>query len=144
MHGKSKRFSPSLHLSNDPKSRKVVKDFLARYGLMVNDNENKYGVDLISSDGTLQIELERRLPWVDEEFPYNEVNVPERKAKFLKDGDVQYIILSREFDRLGIIMGKNVKPFIVDDNLVANPNKYVREGEFFYKVPKQAFKWVKV
>lgn len=144
MYGKSKRFSPSLHQGNDPKSRQVVRDFLARYGLVVKDNPNRYGVDLISDDGLLQIEVEHRLPWVDEEFPYNEINVPERKAKFLKDGDVQYIILSRAFDRLGIIMGKVIKPFIVDDNLVANPNKYVRDGEFFYKVPKEAFRWVKV
>ena len=144
MYGRSKRFSQSLHQSNDPKSRQIVKDYLARYGLIVKDNSDKYGVDLISDDGNLQIELEHRLPWVDEEFPYAEVNVPERKAKFLKEGKVQYIILSRAYDRLGIILGEIIKPYIVDDNLVVNPNKFVRNDEYFFKVPKTAFKWVKI
>jgi hypothetical protein len=144
MYGKSKRFSPSLHQSNDPKSRQVVKDYLARYGLIVADNTNKYGVDLVSADGLLQIEVEHRLPWVDETFPYSEVNVPERKAKFFKDGKVQYVILSRAYDRLGIILGHVIQPFIVDDNLVVNPNKFVRNDEYFFKIPIDLFKWVKV
>lgn len=144
MYGESKRFSPSLHQGNDPKSRTVVKDYLARYGMIVDDNPNKYGVDLISKDGTLQVEVEHRLPWIEEEFPYTEVNVPERKAKFLREGNVQYIILSRAYDRLGIIMGRDIKQFIVDENLVLNPNKYVKNNEYFFKVPISAFKWVKV
>jgi len=144
MYGRSKRFSPSLHQSNDPKSRQIVKDYLAQFGLIVKDNSDKYGVDLVSEDGLLQIELEHRLPWVDEEFPYAEINVPERKAKFLREGQVQYIILSRAYDRLGIVTGEIIQQFIVDDNLVVNPNKYVRNDEYFFKVPKAAFKWVKI
>jgi len=144
MYGASKRFSQSLHQGNDPKSRTVVKDFLAKNGLVVKDNPDRYGVDLISDDGTLKIEVEHRLPWVEDEFPYSEINVPERKAKFLKDGNVQYIILSRAYTWLGIVMGKEIKPYIVDDNLVVNPNKYVRNDEYFFKVPRDVFRWVKV
>lgn len=144
MFGKSKRFSATLHQSNDPKSRQVVKGYLAQYGLIVDDNTNRYGVDLVSADGSLQIEVEHRLPWVDEEFPYNEINVPERKAKFFREGNVQYIILSRAYDRLGIITGKDIKQFIVDDNLVVNPNKFVRNDEYFFKIPRNSFKWVQL
>jgi hypothetical protein len=137
MYGKSKRFSSSLHRNNDPKSRQVIKNYLARYGLIVKDNPDKFGVDLISDDGLLKIEVEHRLPWVDEEFPYNE-------SKFFKDGDVQYIILSRGYDRLGIVTGEEIKPFIVDDNLVVNPNRFVKNDEYFFKIPKGIFKWVKL
>lgn len=144
MYGVHKKFSKTLHGNNDPRSRQVVKDYLAQYGLIVKDNPDKYGVDLISDDQLLRIEVEHRLPWVDEEFPYGEINVPERKAKFLKDGDVQYIILSRAYDRLGIIMGKVIKAFIVDNNLVVNPNKFVKNDEYFFKIPKEAFRWVKI
>lgn len=144
MHGVSKRFSQSLHQGNDPKSRKVVQDFLAKFGIPVKDNPNKYGVDLISEDGSLQVEVEHRLPWVDEDFPFSEVNVPERKAKFLREGNCQYIILSRNYSRIGIIRGQDIKPFIVDDNLALNPNKYVRNDEYFYKVPVGSFKWITV
>lgn len=144
MYGEHKRFNAALHRGNDPKSRTVVKEYLSKNGLIVEDNSNKYGVDLISKDGTLQIEVEHRLPWVEEEFPYAEINVPERKAKFLREGNVQYIILSRAYDRLGIIMGRDIKSFIVDENLVMNPNKYVKNNEYFFKVPSTAFRWVKV
>ena len=112
--------------------------------MVVTDNPNQYGVDLISEDGTLQVEVEHRPPWSDEEFPFSEVNVPERKAKFLKEGKVQYVILSRDYSHLGIISGDAVKPFIVDENLALNKNKYVRNDEYFFKVPTSAFKWVKV
>lgn len=144
MIGKSKKFDSELHEGNDPKSRQVVKEYLASNGMLVRDNPNKYGVDLISEDGSLQIELEHRLPWVNPQFPFSEVNVPERKAKFLRDGDVHYIILSKDYTWIGIILGKDIKPFIVNENLVENPNKFVKDKEMFFKVPIGAFKFVKV
>jgi len=58
-----KRFSQPLHDASDPKSRQIVKDYLARYGLVVENNPNKFGIDLISEDGSLRIELERKIPW---------------------------------------------------------------------------------
>lgn len=144
MYGARKKFSQSLHRGNDPQSRRVVQEYFKKQGIVLNDNPNQFGVDLVSPDGTLQIEVEHRLPWVDEDFPFSEVNVPERKAKFLQEGKSQYIILSRDFSRMGVIRGKDVMPFIVDDNLAHNPNKYVRDGEYFYKIPREAFKWIKI
>ena len=144
MIGVSKRFNKSLHQGNDPKSRKIVREYLERNGVIVKDHPNKYGIDLISDDGTLQLELEHRNSWTEEEFNYDTINVPERKAKFLKDGIVHYVILSRDYSAIGIILGEVIKPYIVDDNLVMNSNKYVRENEFFYKIPKEKFIWIKL
>jgi len=143
MHGIRKRFNQQLHDSHDPKSRKVVKEYLAKLGIIVKDNPNKKGVDLISDDGELKIELEHRPPWVGEEFPYSEVNILERK-KYLAEGKIQYIILSRDFSRLGIITGDVIKKYIIDENLHHNPNKNVWKDEYVYKVPTSAFTWVKV
>lgn len=144
MFGVHKQFSRSLHKGNDPQSRRVVKEFFQKRGITLNDNPNEYGIDLVSPDGTLMVEVEHRLPWTDEEFPFAEINIPERKAKFLRDGKCQYVILSCNFSRMGIVRGPDVQPFITDDNLAHNPNKYVRNGEYFYKVPRTAFKWVTV
>lgn len=144
MIGVSKKFSQSLHRSNDPKSRRVVKEYLAKQGIAVDDNPNKFGVDLISKDGTLQIEVEHRLVWADEEFPFEEINVPERKAKFFKENYIGYAILSRDYTHVGMIDGKTLRSFLVDENLKESPNKFVRENEYFYKVPKSAFRWMKV
>ncbi len=144
MFGERKPFSRSLHKGNDPQSRRVVKEFFKKQGIPLDDNPNEFGVDLISPDGTLQVEVEHRLPWTEEEFPFAEINVPERKAKFLREGKCQYIILSRDFSRMGIVRGPDVQPFITDDNLEHSPNKFVRNGEYFYKVPRTAFRWVSV
>ena len=55
-----------------------------------------------------------------------------------------YAILSCDFSRMGIIEGKDVKEYIVDTNLHLNKNKYVKDGEYFYKVPIIKFKWITI
>ena len=144
MIGEHKKFSPKLFRQNDPTSRKVVKEYLAKQGIVVNDNTNRYGVDLISEDGALQVEVEHRLVWDDDDFPFSEINVPERKAKFFVENSIAYFILSRDYSHIGMIDGKILRQYIVDYNLKESSNKYVREGEYFYKVPKDAFKWDKI
>ncbi len=143
MYGIRKRFSQSLNDLHDTPSRKVVKEYLAKQGIIVKDNSNKKGVDLVSEDGSIQIELEHRPPWKDADFPYSEVNVLERK-KYLGEGKIDYIILSHDFKRLGIITGKAIQPYITDDNLHHHRNKNVYEGEYVYKVPTDKFKWVTI
>lgn len=144
MLGESKKFDRTLHQGNDPKSRQVVKDYLAKQGFIVEDNTNQYGVDLVSEDGAIQVEVEHRLPWTGERFPFSEINVPERKAKFFRNGKVHYVILSKDYSRLGIILGKNIQTFMGNDNLVENPNKFVKNNELFFKVPCNQFRWIKI
>jgi len=144
MFGERKPFSRALHQSNDPQSRRVVIEYFKKQGIPLVENNNQYGVDLLSPDGAVRMELEHRLPWVGEDFPFSEINVPERKAKFLDDGVTAYAILSRDFSRMGIIEGKDIKPYIVDTNLHLNRNKYVKDGEYFYKIPTEKFKWIAI
>jgi hypothetical protein len=143
MVGIRKKFDRPRFLKSDPQSRKVVKEYYKKQGIVLNDNPNRFGIDLISEDGSLQIELEHRPPWKDECFPYSDVNIMARK-QYLQDGNVDYIILSRDFKKLGIIKGKDLKPYIVDTNLHHHRNKDVYEGEYVYKIPVEKFKWVTV
>jgi hypothetical protein len=144
MIGTSKKFSKSLFQGNDPKSRKVVKEYLSKQGIIVEDNPNKFGVDLISKDNTFQVEVEHRLVWKEDEFPYDEINVPERKAKFFIENYIAYFILSCDYSGLGMIDGTTIRKYLIDENLKMSPNKYVKENEYFYKIPKSAFKWIKL
>jgi hypothetical protein len=144
MKGAYKQFDQKLFNQNDPKSREVVKTYLAANNIPVDDNPDKYGVDLISTDGSLKIEVERRLVWDYFEFPFNDINLPERKAKFFVENNVAYIIVSKDYSRLGIINGKTIKEYINTKNLKENRNRLVDSGELFYKLPKDKFKWVKV
>jgi hypothetical protein len=144
MIGIKKSFSKKLHRQNDPASRRIVKEYFSKQGIIIEDNPDKFGVDLLSKDGTLKIEVEHRLVWIDDDFPFAEVNVPERKAKFFVENSVAYVILSRDYSRLGMIDGKTLRQYIVDFNLKESPNKYVKENEYFYKIPRNIFKWVKL
>jgi hypothetical protein len=144
MKGIHKKFSKKLFTENDPQSRKVVKDFFAKYGTILEDNKNDFGVDLVSSDGSIKVEVERRLPWKGKEFPFNEINLPERKARFFSQEGTAYVIVSEDFSRIGFIKGKVIKEFINEDNLKENENRLVKNGELFYKIPKEKFKWFKL
>lgn len=144
MIGKYKKFDKELFNQNDLKSRSVVKHFFLSKNVVVDDNPNKYGVDLVSEDGNVQIEIERRLAWVNEEFPYPRVNIPERKAKFFKTDKTSYVIVSNDFSRIGVIPGKKLIKFINKKHLEESKNRFVGSGELFYKIPKEEFKWFKI
>ena len=141
MIGKLKPFSKSLHRSNDPKSRKVVKEYLKQRGIEVEDNKDKYGVDLVATDGSMKIEVEHRSVWDTKIFPFDTVNIPERKGKFFKEKSVSYAISSKDYSRIGMIKGEELKKHLIRENLYMNPNKYVKKGEYFYAVPLEAFQW---
>lgn len=146
MIGVAKKFSPTLLKNNDPKSRRIVKEYFNRQTppILLNDNTNKFGVDLISKDGSIQIEVEHRIAWNSDIFPFSEVNVPERKAKFFVENHICYVILSQSYSHIGMIDGKRLMEYLINENLKECSNKYVREGEYFYKVPREAFTWRKI
>lgn len=144
MIGVSKPFNKSLHAKNDPKSRKLVKDFFAERGVKLVDHPNKYDIDLVSDDGSIRVEVEHRLNWDSPEFPYDEVNVPERKAKFFREGKTHYIILSKTYSHIGFISAKAIQKFIKPECLKESANRFVSEDEYFYKIPKSKFEFYEI
>lgn len=144
MIGEYKPFDKSLYRKNDPKSRKVVKKYFLKQNIILEDNPNKFGVDLISKDATLQVEVEHRLVWKSVEFPYEEINVPERKAKYFVENHICYVILSYDYSHIGMIDGKTLRKYLNQDTLTECSNKYIKQGEMFFKVPKTEFKWDKI
>src|SRR4051812_26709882 len=103
MLGVQKKFNRQLFEKNDPKSRKLVKDFFNERGIVLKDHPNKYDIDLMTDDGLVRVEVEHRLNWDSVGFPYDEINVPERKEKFFGAGNTHYVILSRDYKHLGFI-----------------------------------------
>lgn len=144
MIGRYKKFDKDLFEQNDLKSRQVVKKFFLSKNIVVNDNPNKYGVDLISDDGNVQIEIERRPAWTTNNFPYPRVNIPERKTKFFKTDKVSYVVVSNDFSRIGVLPGKKLINFIKKDYLEESSNRLISSGEMFYKIPREEFKWFKI
>ena len=144
MKGAYKQFDKNLFNQNDPKSRSLIIIFFKRYGINLKDNEDQYGVDLISENGSMKIEIEHRINWNSSDFPFNEINLPERKAKFFINGDTSYIIISKDYSHIGIMSKKDISHYINDQNLKENKNKFVDKKELFYKLPKTKFKWRKL
>jgi hypothetical protein len=144
MIGVSKPFSKSLHAKNDPISRKLVKEFFAERGVILKDHPNKYDIDLMSQDESVRVEVEHRLNWDTPEFPYKEVNVPERKAKFFGAGNTHYVILSNKYSHLGFISAKIIQGYIKDEYLKESRNRFIEKQEYFYKIPSSEFEFYEI
>lgn len=143
--GKHKTFDKKLHDAHDPDSRDLIKKYYFKaYNIILNDGSSRYGVDLISECGKIQVEVEHRLSWKEPIFKFPDINVPQRKFKFFKDGLVDYVILSEDYSHIGIIKGKDIKKYMVDDCLKECRNKHFFTGELFYKIPKDSFTWIKL
>jgi hypothetical protein len=135
-----KPFDPESFQANDPPAREAVKACFRGFGVELLDNPDIYGVDLISADGSIRVEVERRLVWESGSFPYDPVHIPSRKIRILGDGSAAYAIVSKDLRSVGTIGGFQLFEYLMLDP-VESFNKHVSEGETFYRVPKSAFDW---
>jgi hypothetical protein len=142
MIGEYKPFDQTLFRQNDPTARQIVKAYLLKSDISVIDNPDPYGVDLISPDNLLKIEVERRVVWKTPEFPFDTINFLERKALRFQQSAFHYIIVSENYKNLGMIRASTLAKYLSSTNLQENPNKFVDRGELFYKLPKVEFRWV--
>jgi len=131
-----KPFDQKLLESNDPTAREAIKDYIGRSGLFVRDNPDIYGPDLIVYKGFKPlsfVEVEVKLVWKPEQniFPWDTVQLPERKLKFLNLGlPIEFFILRADLERA---------VFFPDTVVAKSPikevrNKYVKVGEMFCQI----------
>ena len=138
-----KKFSQELFDENDMACRNAAEGLKAELGIdVLEDNTDVYGVDLI---GTLNgefvsyVEVERKLVWDGKDFPYQTVNLPARKQKFVK------LILPTQF----VIFNKDYSYAIIihRDVVAESPTKFISTiystGEKFFDIPLSACKIVK-
>jgi hypothetical protein len=132
-----KAFDKTLFAKNDTQARKAATDYLLNKGFTVQDNPDKYGPDLIATRNgkTKYIEVEIKQVFKggksDASFPFDSVQLPERKSKYRKYEGIEFWILSKDLRWAMVIPGDSLKwkrPKIVS-------NKYCRWGEKFYQVP---------
>ncbi len=144
MKGIRKPFSKSLHAKNDPRSREIVKMFFASQRIILIDHPNKYDIDLLTEDGKLRVEVERRVVWKEEKFPFPSIHVLERKKKFFEAGDTHYCIVSKNYDYLGFISSTTISKYMDSKYLIEIPNKFVKRGEYAYDIPIDKFEFYSV
>jgi hypothetical protein len=133
----AKKFSPSLFKANDAIAKQAGIYHLLNHGAKwVGHNPDRYACDLVyranlDFDTPPQLlEVEVKHTWDGGMFPYDTINVLERKTKYFEQGADLLLLAGNLIDYL-IIKGADVlalEPIEVQ-------NKYVHSLEFFYQVP---------
>jgi hypothetical protein len=148
MQGKYKRFDKALFEENDKKAREIAKRYFSKPGYIAQDNPYKYGADLAVYDTTmcstiLYIETEIKRVWKTDDFPWDTIQFPERKAKYIQQAKpvpVVYFMLNKECTSALIVKGQD----LIDSPLVEVSNKEIKSGELFYQVPFEKARQVQI
>lgn len=145
-----KPFDEKLFAENDARARAAVMAALNQDGIYAQPNPDKYGPDLevyVGFKHKYYIECEIKRVWKSEYnvFPWSTVQVPERKLKFARLGNItpsgrfppahtwkecEYWIL-REDCQIAVIIPESILSL---SKLVEVPNSQIASGEKFFQV----------
>ena len=132
-----KRFDPKLYEENDKIAKDFVKNLLKGTEYQVIENSKKRGVDMLlykDSQHIANIECERKIVWVNQEFPYENVQIPERKTKYaVLEEPTVFVMLNKDQTAYLAIPQQN----LLSSPIKEIPNKYNFKGEMFYQFPKE-------
>ena len=132
---KYKKFSQKLFNKNDAAARNAVLNHIDSIGLYAVENDDRYGPDLILYSGLKPIsyiEVEVKRVWSGPDFPWDTIQLPQRKEKFAKlKLSTEFWILNDTLDHAVIIPDTE----LTQDLLKEVRNKFISEGELFFQVP---------
>ena len=140
MSAARKKFDRSLYQEYDQKARDVTTAYLEHLGYEVKEHPDRYAQDLLAwkDDEEFCVECEVKLVWEGDEFPYPNVQLPERKKKFFH-APTQFFIWNKPLEYAMTFWSHDVATL----ESVEVPNKYVYSGEYFYQIPMFMVKKVK-
>lgn len=130
-----KRFDPALYAENDKLARDFVKNLLAGSEYTITDNPKVRGVDLfLHKDGVhvANIECEIKRVWKTPEFPYDTIQLPERKTKYTELNKPTLFVMLNNDQSAYLAIPQQV---LLASPKKEVPNKYVYKGEMFYQIP---------
>lgn len=121
----------------DKSAKEKVRRYLEK--VIIDDTERR-GPDMyVNRRFRGHIEVETKTAWKTYDYPYEDVRIPARKGKYTKlPGKVHYFILSANQERAIIVPGQALK----EEYLQEVPNRYCREGEYFYVIPRKHWRIV--
>ena len=141
LKSKRKRFDPVAYKQSDNKAKKCITKYLTSIGHTVLDTEENFGVDLTSTLENIVYnhEVEMKHMW-EGDWPtvWKDINIPFRKNRLIVqvfDNDplanFYFYIIRGDCE----VAWKMDATIVKDSPLVEVPNRAVREGEYFFKVP---------
>lgn len=136
-----KRFDKKLFEEFDRSARDAARLHYTSLGYHVADHPNQYMQDLIASkdDSTFCVEVEVKRVWKSDIFPYETVQLPERKKKFT-DTLTQFMIFNNSLSHAITFWSEQ----LLELEPVEVPNRYCYEGELFFQVPIKDCEIIKV
>lgn len=130
-----KRFDRALFEENDKKCRTKVKELLLNSDFAGVDNIKVRGVDLLlykNGQHVGYLEVERKTVWKGSSFQYDNVQFPERKAKYAKlDKPTTFVMFNEDMSNYLTVKHTD----LISSPCVEVPNKYMYKGENFFQVP---------
>ena len=127
-----KQFSEAFHGKHDKPARIRTMEYMLVKGYEIWENPNIYGQDLIAegSKGKFYVECEVKTVWDTDKFPFDTVQLPERKSKFFTSPTL-FFIWNKMLTTALLFKSNDIK----DLTPVEVSNKYITSGEFFYQIP---------
>jgi len=127
-----KQFSEALHGKHDKPARIRTMEYMQVKGYEIWENPNIYGQDLIAegSKGKFYVECEVKTVWDTDKFPFDTVQLPERKSKFFTSPTL-FFIWNKPLSSAIMFKSNDIK----DLTPVEVSNKYITSGELFYQIP---------
>lgn len=146
MKGVHKKFDRSLYAEHDGRAKEAMRVHLESCGHTVTVPPENYGVDLRSSLGGLtmyhEVEISRGWMGIDP-FPWSKGSIPERKyrlVRMLKGNPLFFWMLSDDLSRAVVFSAGHLKKRF----LIEVPNRLVKCGEYFYRIPLRLGKQFKL
>jgi hypothetical protein len=137
--GGYKRFDKALFAKYDALARKATIKALEARGYTAKDNPDTYAQDLIATKDGKQflVECEIKAVWQTDTFPYDSVQLPERKKKFFNKPTL-FFIWNKHTSKAAVFWDHHVK----DLTPVEVPNKYLDKTENFFQIPIERVRFI--
>lgn len=129
-----KAFQKNSFNKYDAPARAKAKRFWESQGYTCTDHEDEYDVDLVVEKDSKRFycEVEVKTTWHGQEFSYDTLHIPARKAKFLSK-PTQFMVFNNSMTRAAIV-GRNK---LLNATTVEVSNRKIAFGEKFFDVPKE-------
>lgn len=134
-----KKFNRAVYEAYDGPAREALVKHLEANGHTIVNNEENYGVDVVSQKGGLTYfnEAEVKLAWSgDWNTSWKDIRIPERKQRLLDKHETQDGVLNFYIFRKDLKQAWRIKDtLLTQDSLGEAKGRFIQKGELFFHIP---------
>jgi len=138
------KFNPRSYERNDPPCRKATKKYFYDIGMrdkkipiILLDNPDKYGPDLMLEDGSEYFEVYHCRTWknINTTWPYRVYNLPQKKGNDAKRHKCNQVGIDLNYTMIALVSWQDTRAWVMNNEAVEIPNKRILNGEYMYEIP---------